>query len=92
VSFWQKVYEAQTGKKMTSTRSQRARELGDVQYREERQEKNWEDHPSVSGDNVAKVLGTPRSTGAKHITAAKFHVQQAIERAKKGEHLNIGEE
>jgi hypothetical protein len=69
-------------------RSQRAKELGDTTYKE-RQVPN--EHPSLSTENVARVLGGPRSTGAKHITCAKPHVQQAVERMKRGEKMEFGE-
>lgn len=87
LTYWHKLFsDKQPGGR--SRRARRAKELGDTTYKE-RQAPDGDS--SVSGENVARVLGDTRSTGAKHITCAKPHVQQAVERMRRGEKMDFGE-
>lgn len=63
-----------------SWRAKRAQEIGDDSYRPERM-------PTVTENDA--MVAREFTTGARHLDCAPPHIQQAIERAKKGEHLNI---
>ncbi|MFI4922970.1 MAG: hypothetical protein ACHP6J_04575 [Burkholderiales bacterium] len=71
-------------KKESPGRSRKAEEMGDHNYR-----------PSIpQATTLAEKdsqLAREFTTGARHLDCAPPHVQQAIERAKKGEHLLIPE-
>lgn len=67
------------GQRDSDWRSRRAEEMGDHNYKpsEQRSEKD---------ELIARDL---LSGGVRHVDCAPPHVQQAIERAKKGEHFMI---
>lgn len=57
--------------------------MGDENYRGKPQ-------PTTSGDPLAgKTPQEALNSGARHKTCAPLHLQQAMERAKKGEHMNV---
>jgi len=65
-----------------SGRAARAREMGDDTYSEKLD-------PAHKKETPVEAIGGAQGTGAKHIDCAKPHIQQAVERFKKGEHLNV---
>jgi len=67
--------------RQSNWRSRRAEEMGDHGYRPEKQAPETTEKDSRI---AAEFL-----TGARHLDCAPPHVQQAVERFKKGEHLNV---
>jgi hypothetical protein len=69
------------GRRPDSARAKRAEEMGDYSYTEKPMEESEKDM------RIKQQLLS--STNVRHADCAPGHIQQAIERAKKGEHFSI---
>ena len=68
-------------KESSTWRSKRAEEMGDTNYRPE---------PAPQSEKDRRIADE-FITDARHLDCAPPHIQQAVERLKRGEHFNIPE-
>jgi hypothetical protein len=73
-------YKGQSGRP-DSWRAKRAEEMGDQNYRPEKEVPLMTEKDSR--------IASEFITGARHLDCAPGHIQQAVERVKKGKHLEI---
>jgi len=74
-------------KSKSNWRSRRAEEMGDHTYKPDFNQRQLEDEKEAR--IKADPLGRGPGTGARHVTAAPAHLQQAFERAKLGKQWEI---
>ncbi len=78
---WFSGYKGTEGRRQSNWRSRRAEEMGDHDYQPEKQVPEMTEKDSR--------IAAEFMTGARHLDCAAPHIQQAVERFKKGEHLLI---
>lgn len=61
--------------------------MGDEAYREYIEAGNKSDIPTPTEEDVRQAMQA--FTGARHLDCAPTHIQEAIARAKSGQHMNI---
>jgi hypothetical protein len=71
--------------KKQNWREHRANEVGDESYAPER--KSIASRHSSSAEEVRMAMNS--FTGARHLDCAPGHIQEAVARAKRGDHLNV---